>query len=91
MGGGGSGCFASLWSVACVLSVLICLLFLLVAHDLWLWIFMDIYTIVLYDGLPDYCAKLIDVSNLNYKTKKHDCFVNPCPAEYVYTLLLQTV
>ena len=43
-----AGCFAFLWSVACVLSVIVCLLFLLVplvGYDLYLCLFMVIYTI----------------------------------------------
>ena len=46
----GDGCFVFFWSVACVLSVMVCLLFLLVSlvgYDLWVLLFRDIlYTIL---------------------------------------------
>ena len=47
--GEGAGCFAFLWPVACVLSVMICLLFFwvsLVGNDLWLCLFLNIFYII---------------------------------------------
>ena len=66
----GAGCFAFLWFVVCILSVMDCLLFLLmslVGYVLWLWSILDIlYTVFHWVTV---CYDLVDLDTCTWRDK----------------------